>query len=258
MTILVERGADGSATVRFNRPAKRNAISLAMWQELPRIFAELGDDADVRTIVITGSGGNFSAGADLGEFATVRATVELATRYEETEIAALHAILLCPKPVIAQIEGYAVGGGCAVALACDIRIADRGATFFIPAGRLGTVYSTLECGLLLRQVGLANAKTILFAGERLNAAEAARLRLIDEVADGDVASTVQRLARRFAASAPLSNAGHKCILNALADGEAAGRMAEIDHWIHLALASRDHAEGQRAFREKREPVFAGL
>ena len=108
-----------------------------MWQDLRRIFDGLGEAAEVRTIVLAGNGGNFSAGADLGEFATVRATVALAKAYEETEMAALRAILACPKPTIAQIEGYAVGGGCAVALACDIRVADSNATFFIPAGKLG-------------------------------------------------------------------------------------------------------------------------
>src|SRR5260370_42171528 len=118
--LLVARDADGCATVTLNRPAKRNAINLAMWHGLRAIFEELGRAQDVRSILLTGSGGHFSAGADLSEFATLRATVALGLAYEEAEKTALHAILQCGQPTIAPIAGYAVRGGPPVAPAAAL------------------------------------------------------------------------------------------------------------------------------------------
>src|SRR6185437_11412779 len=202
--LIVEHEAGGLAVVTLNRPGKRNAINLAMWQGLKAIFDELNGAHDVCAVILSGSGGNFSAGGDISEFATVRATVEAGTLYERAEEEALLAVLHCGKPTVAEISGFAIGGACAVALACDFRVADKGASFFIPAGRLGIVYSRLESELLLRQVGLTNAKLILFAGERMTAAEALHLGLVSEVTEGDVVAASRRFARRFAASAPIS------------------------------------------------------
>jgi enoyl-CoA hydratase/carnithine racemase len=255
--ILVDRSAHGRAVVTLNRPDKRNAINLAMWRGLTTIFDDLGQAADIRSIVLTGAGGNFSAGADIHEFATVRATAASGSSYEKAEEDALLAVVNCNKPTIAQVSGFAIGGACALSCACDFRIADKSASFFIPAGRLGIVYSRLETELVLRQVGLANAKLILFSGRRLNAEEAARLGLINELVESNVAGAVERFALQFSASAPISMAGNKFILNALASGEADRRRAEVEGWIHRSMESDDYKEGQRAFREKRAPVFTG-
>jgi enoyl-CoA hydratase/carnithine racemase len=255
--LMVAREADGLAVVTLNRPSKRNAINLAMWQRLKAIFDELSEARDVRAVILTGSGGNFSAGGDISEFATVRATVEAGSVYERAEEEALLAVLHCGKPTVAEISGFAIGGACALSLACDFRVADAGASFFIPAGRLGIVYSPLESELLLRQIGLANAKLILFSGERMTAAAALRLGLVNEVAESDVAAAARQFARRFAASAPISIAGNKFILNVIARGEADVRAAEVERFVHLSMESEDYKEGQQAFREKRAPVFRG-
>lgn len=255
--LITSREPDGLAIVTLNRPEKRNAINLSLWQGLKAAFEMLNDAPDVRSVIITGSGCNFSAGADITEFATVHATVETGAAYERVEVDALQAVVNCRKPTVAQISGFAIGGGCALALACDFRVADGSASLFIPAGRLGVVYNRLECELLLRQVGLTNAKYILFSGERMGAAEALRLGLLTQVAKTDVASAARDLCRRFAESAPLSVTGNKFVLNALARGEADLRAAEIEQFVHRAMTSEDHKEGQRAFRERRAPVFAG-
>src|SRR5689334_6934667 len=133
--LIVEYEEGGLAVVTLNRPGKRNAINLAMWQGLKAVFDELSGTRDVRAVILNGSGGNFSAGGDISEFATVRATVEAGTFYERAEEEALLAVLHCGKPTIAEISGFAIGGACALALACDFRVAAAGASFFIPAGR---------------------------------------------------------------------------------------------------------------------------
>jgi len=255
--ILVERSSNGVAVVTLNRATKRNAISFAMWRELKTIFDDFNASADIRAAILTGAGGNFSSGADIAEFATLRASVDGGTIYEKVEEDALRAVLDCNKPTIAQISGFTIGGACALACACDFRIADKSASFFVPAARLGIVYSCLETELLLYQVGLANAKLILLSGERISAEEAARLGLVNQLTDGDVAEAARHFAGRFLSSAPISLAGNKFILNTLARGERDKYHAEIDGWIHRSMESDDYKEGQRAFREKRAPLFTG-
>ena len=255
--ILVSTDADGIATVAFNRPHKRNAVNFAMWRELGTIFEDLGSQADIRCVILTGTGGHFSSGADISEFSTVRADAASGAAYERAGEHALEALTRCPKPTIAQISGYAVGGGCGLALGCDLRVADRTAKIGIPAGKLSIVYSPLDCRLLVRAVGVANAKRVLFTAE-LFAAEAARaLGLVDIVAEGSAEDAARALARRCTATAPLSAAGHKLIVNAIGDGEAAARDAEIEAVMRGAFDSEDYQEGQRAFLEKRPPVFKG-
>ncbi len=255
--LTVEREADCLAVVTLNRPAKRNAINLPLWRGLKTAFDALDDVPDVRSVILTGQGGHFSAGADIAEFATVHATAEAGAAYEQAEVDALLAVANCSKPTVAQISGFAIGGAVALALACDFRIADDNASLSIPAGRLGVVYNRLECELLLRQVGLANAKYILFSGERMSAAEALRLGLLTQVVASGVAQAARDLCRRFGTSAPISLAGHKFALNALARGKADICAAEIDQFVQRAITSEDHKEGRRAFGEKRAPVFAG-
>ncbi len=255
--ILVSTDSDGIATVAFNRPQKRNAVNFAMWKELGDIFGDLGSRADTLCIILTGTGGHFSAGADISEFSTVRADATSGAAYEHAGERALQMLIECPKPTIAQISGYAVGGGCGLALACDLRVADGTAKLGIPAGKLSIVYSPLDCRLLVRAVGIANAKRVLFTAE-LFAAEAAReLGLVDIVAEGSAVDAARALALRCTATAPLSAAGHKFIVNAIGNSEADARAAEIEAVIHGAFDSEDYQEGQRAFLEKRAPVFKG-
>jgi enoyl-CoA hydratase/carnithine racemase len=246
------------ATVTLNRPSKRNAVSLAMWRSLADVFSSFGSDGDVRAVIVTGAGGHFCAGADISEFSTVRADAAMGKIYEEAADRATRALRDCPLPTLAAVSGYAMGGGCGLALACDFRIGDATTQMGIPAARLGIVYGPLDCALLLRQVGLANAKRVLFAGRAFGLADCHGLGLLDVVAEkGSALDAARAYAADLSNSAPLSIAGAKLVLDALASGTAAAREHEIEEVIAHAMNSADYREGAQAFIEKRAPRFIG-
>jgi enoyl-CoA hydratase/carnithine racemase len=254
--ILVEL-QDGVATVVLNRPLKRNAVSLAMWRDIEKAFADLKKNPDVRVVILTGAGGNFCAGADISEFAEVRADAESGRAYEAATEAATIAIRDLPQPTIAAVSGYGVGGGCGLALACDFRVGDPTSRMGIPAARLSIIYSPLDCSLLYRAVGLANAKRILFTGRFFPLAECISMGLIDSAHEADAMIGAREMAQEFKANAPLTLRGSKLVLEAL----NANVLKEKEHDIHAiidtALGSADYREGARAFLEKRSPVFVG-
>jgi enoyl-CoA hydratase/carnithine racemase len=255
-TLAVETDSDGVTTVAINRPDKRNCLTLVMWRRLGEIFAELDAQTGLRAVVLTGRGSSFCAGADISEFATVRHDAASAAVYEHTVEVALLAVRDCRKPTIARVVGPCAGGGCGLALACDFRIADGSARVGIPAARLNNVYGVLETQLLFTTVGLANAKRVLFGGELFAAERARELGLIDELA-ADVDAAVAAFLNALKISAPLSIAGAKLILNALATGALEEKRAAIAAIIKQAPESEDYREGRRAFAEKRPPVFTG-
>jgi enoyl-CoA hydratase/carnithine racemase len=257
LTIKTAVDGGGVAIVTLNRPEKRNAVTLQMWRNLSRLFNELNERSDVRAIILTGAGGNFCAGADISEFSKVRFDVRTGRIYEEAGEAATLAIRDCRKPTIAAISGYAIGGGCGLALACDFRIADHTAHMGITAARLGIVYGTLDCELLYRQVGLANAKRVLFSGQHFGIDECVAMGLVNIVATDTAVSAAQAYAVALAANAPLSVAGSKLILEAIAAGSAQERKDEIVNVIDQAMTSEDYREGAQAFVEKRRPNFTG-
>ena len=197
------------------------------------------------------------AGGDKRGAQISRGDVESGRIYEAAGEAANLAIRDCHKPTIAAISDYAIGGGCGLALACDFRIADHSARMGITAGRLGIVYSVLDCDLLYRQVGLANAKRVLFSAQHFAIDDCAAMGLVDMVAPDTALAAAQAHAAMIAANAPLSVAGSKLILEAIAAGETEAREHEIEAAIDRAMASADYHEGARAFTEKRRPNFTG-
>jgi enoyl-CoA hydratase/carnithine racemase len=249
---LTQHGA--SAVVTLNRPSKRNAVTLPMWKDIARLFGELGGDETVRSVVLTGAGGNFSVGADISEFESVRDNIALSAEYEVAVDAATEAIAGVAKPTIAVVDGFCLGGGCHLAMACDFRFAKTGATFGIPAARLSIVYGFRSTRRLLALVGLTQAKRILFLGERFDAAEAVRIGMADGCSD-DPTAIAERMAATLADNAPLSVAGAKFILNGLASADV--DPAAVQAIIDRASASEDYKEGRLAFAEKRRPVFKG-
>ena len=257
--IMLDRSDPAVAVVAIDRAPKRNAISLAMTRRLTALFEELGGDAEVRAVILTGRGGCFSAGADVGEFDSLRAGSGEGVAYE-AEVARCEATLgALPKATVAAISGWCLGGGLALAAECDFRLADATARFAVPAARLGIVYGPRECRSLCALLGLAHAKRLLFAGERIDAAEGLRIGLVDRLAaEGeDVLAAARRFVAPIAGNAPLSVAGHKLILQAFRDGTAERRAAEIERLLAAAMDSEDYREGVAAFAERRQPRFRG-
>ena len=253
---VAERGA--VSTLVLNRPAKRNAITLEMWQALPALLGELAADPDLRVLVVRGAGGEaFASGADISEFERVRSDRATARHYSRVVETADRALAAFPRPTIAMIHGFCVGGGLEVALACDLRFADRAATFGITASRLGIIYGLTSTRRLASIVGPSHARDILFSGRLVGVEEARAMGLVNMVCEPDVLDAQTRAyARSLAELAPLSQRGAKLMLQHLL-GE--GEMTESDllAFADQAYDSEDYREGVRAFLEKRRPRFRG-
>lgn len=246
---------DGVATISLRRPRVRNAITFAMWEAIASVFEGFGPDEDVRAVILTGEPPDFSVGADIGEFPKVRASAAQSAAYEDAVDAASEAIARCPKPVIAVIKGYCLGGACHLAMACDFRFARPDARFGIPAARLSIVYGVRSTDRLRNLVGLSHAKRILYSAEQFDGLRALEIGFVDQLADYPSAEA-REFAGRLAQNAPLSISGAKLILNGLSRGASdVERLAKIA--IDSAAESEDYREGTNAFVQKRPPVFRG-
>lgn len=255
--LSVTPASNGTAVVTIDRPERRNACNQAMWRGLAELFTRLREDRSVHAVVLTGAGGHFCAGADISEFADVRDDSAAALEYSKSVSDAEQAIFHFPKPVIAAVSGYAIGGGCGLSLVCDFRVAHTSARFAIPAAKLGIVYSLDECRALATVVGVTRAKRILFTGEQIAAEEAVRIGLVDILTEQDALEAALEFAGRMSGNAPLSIEGAKVALNAVATGEAAARRDEVALISRRAADSADYREGRQAFLEKRKPRFTG-
>jgi enoyl-CoA hydratase/carnithine racemase len=246
---------DRIAVVRLGRPRIRNAITLAMWEATATIFQDLGVDESVRAVLLKVEEPEFSVGTDIGEFSRVRATSAQSAVYEEAVDASSEALARCPKPVIAVMSGYCLGGACHLAMACDFRFATPSARFGFPAARLSIVYGVRSTDRLRNLVGMTNAKRILYTAEPFDGAEALDMGFVDRISD-DAMSDARQFAGSMVRNAPLSISGAKLILNGLSAGsEHVERLAKLA--VDGAAESEDFREGTRAFAEKRTPVFRG-
>ncbi|MER6167759.1 enoyl-CoA hydratase/isomerase family protein [Streptomyces violaceorubidus] len=239
---LLHRVADSVATVVVHHPAKRNAMTAAMWRELPRVLDGLAADPGVRALVLTGEGPTFCAGADIS---TLRESAEeaqgLAVRAEE-------ALAAFPKPTLAAIRGHCVGGGAQLAAACDLRFAEQTALFGVTPAKLGVVYPASATRRLVALTGPATAKYLLFSGELIDADRALRTGLVDEVLPvGALGERVAEFTRVLASRSLLTQSAAKEFVNGRTDRDA--------HWAAQARRSGDTAEGVAAFLERRRPRF---
>jgi enoyl-CoA hydratase/carnithine racemase len=256
--ILVER-KDHLATVVFNRPQMRNAFNLAMWTALPGLVDQLSRDPEVRGIVFRGAGEEaFASGADISEFKEHRKDRATAEAYNARTAAAYHALEACPKPTVAMIYGFCMGGAVAIAMGCDLRFSADTGKFGIPAARLGIVYGLHSVKRLVNLVGPAAAKDILFSARSFDAGEAYHLGFVNRVLPAaELAGFTYDYLAKVADNAPLSVQAAKVIVEAIADDGGASRKADIDRIQIAAFESADYREGTAAFMEKRRPKFQG-
>jgi enoyl-CoA hydratase len=256
--VLVDR-ADAIATVVFNRPRVRNAISLAMWTDIARVTRELVDDERVRAIVYRGAGRQaFASGADISEFEEQRKDAASAARYGAATEAAYSSIRQCPKPTVAMIFGYCMGGAMAVAMACDLRFAAEGSRFGIPAAKLSIVYPTSSVGQLVDLVGPALAKDILYSARVVDDREAFAMGFIQRLVPAeDLEGMTYDYLRTVADNAPLSVRGSKATIEYYLEGMNEERRHRLRELAREASESQDYKEGTRAFLEKRAPRFQG-
>ena len=248
----------GVVTIALTRPDKHNAISYAMWHAFGRLMPVLAADDAVEVVVVRGTpGGPFSSGADIAEFTTLRADPAGAELYGDAVEAGEQALIRFPKPTVALIEGFAIGGGSQIALACDLRVCERRSRFGITPAKLGIVYALGSTARLTEVVGPAWARWILLTGDLVDADTALRIGLVHEVVeDGAVAERAYALAATLASRARISLIGGKELVARVARGELT-EDDEVRELYHRSWTSAEYAEGVAAFLAKRAPDFPG-
>ncbi|WP_055590828.1 enoyl-CoA hydratase/isomerase family protein [Peterkaempfera griseoplana] len=247
-------GADGVAVLLIDRPAKRNALTLAMWRGLPGLLGRLADDPRVRVLLLAGSGGTFSAGADIAELLEVYADPARADAYHRDNVAAEEALAAFPHPTVAVLRGAAVGGGCQLAVACDLRFAAADARLGITPARLGVVYPAVPTARLARLVGPARAKYLLYSAELVDGVRAQLLGLVEEVVAGDgLEARALEFARTVAARSPQTLGAAKAVVAAATEG--GDPQAAVEPWERRSRHAPDVREGLAAFLERRPPRF---
>ena len=245
--------------IQFNNPARHNALSVDMWEAVPPLLAQAREDERVRLVVFSGAGEKaFVSGADISQFEDMRAAREAVAYYEQMAETTLMGIHDFPKPTLACIRGYCIGGGVNVAISCDIRIASTDSVFSIPAGRLGLGYRYSAMKNLVDLIGPGAAKDLFFTARRIDAQEARSLGLISRSAEpGDLPRLLAEYADSIADNAPLTLMAGKEITREILKPSPELDSARCTALIRGCFESADYTEGRTAFMQKRKPVFTG-
>jgi len=243
----------------FNNPARRNAVGQEMWAAIPVILDHLERDPDVRVIVLSGAGGKaFVSGADISQFEEKRASSEARTNYDAISSEASRRLETCPKPTIAMIDGWCIGGGVGIAVSCDMRIASEMSRFGVPAARLGLGYGMDGVKKLMALVGPSHTKEIFYTARHFTAAEALAMGLVNRVLpQGELEAYVTQYCETIARNAPMTMHALKVTVDELARGSAHTDRDRVDALVRACFESEDYVEGRRAFMEKRLPAFIG-
>jgi enoyl-CoA hydratase len=256
---ILQSSAEGVGVITFNNPEKRNAMSLDMWEGVGLALVDLRDDPEIRIVILRGAGDKaFVSGADISQFEKTRHNAEASEEYSKRSAAQRALLADFPKPVIASIRGFCLGGGMQVAMAADIRIAAEDSQYGIPAAKLGIAYGYDGLKHLVSLVGPSWARLLMFTGMRIPSSEAVRIGLVDRVVpDAQLWEATMEIARTIANNAPLAiKAAKVTIAQVMKDLD--DRDMDVIKQIGLeCMDSEDFREGRRAFMEKRKPQFRG-
>lgn len=256
---LIARKEDAIGWIVFNQPQKLNAVSYEMWQALPVVLDQFARDEEVRVVILKGEGEKaFISGADISQFGEKRSTMEAVLEYNAASDCASRALQEFPKPMLAMIHGYCIGGGVAVAIACDIRIASDDTRYAIPAGKLGLGYRFAGVKRLIDLVGPSFTAEIFFTARQFNAQEALQMGLVNRVVPvAELERYTLDYANTIAGNAPLTLASIKrSIIEWHRDPDK--RDLELaQKLVDECYDSEDYKEGRTAFMEKRKPQFRG-
>ena len=256
---LLARRDGPVAHIIFNNQKKMNAVSLDMWERMIGLLDDFATDPDLRVLVVSGAGGKaFVSGADISKFEQTRSTPEAVAKYGNTSIKVYETLFNFPKPTIAKIQGYCIGGGMNLGICCDVRVATEGSKFGIPAGRLGLGYGFPGVHRLTEVVGISRAMEMFYTARQYTAREALDMGLINQmVADAELDATVDAMTRQIAENAPLTIATIKAVAREIGKPSAQRDHAKLDRMVQACFDSQDYIEGRNAFMEKRKPMFKG-
>jgi enoyl-CoA hydratase len=251
---------DAIAEVVLNRPAVLNALDLEMWRRVAEVFGSFAAQPGIRAVILRGAGGRaFSAGADIAEFRERRTGAAKASEYNAAIASVLTAVRDTPQPVVAMIDGLAVGGGCEIAAAADLRIASETSRFGIPVGRVGVTLGIAEASSLAALIGPGWTKRLVMSGELLDAGAALRIGLVEQVVSREaLESETRRIAEAIAASAPTAARANKLVVNLLTYGPSPEGERTLQTLTRAVYQGDDLQEGIAAFLEKRSPRFEGV
>jgi enoyl-CoA hydratase len=245
--------------VIFNNPSKHNAVSLDMWERVHALLSQYADDPAIRVVVVSGAGGKaFVSGADISKFESERANMEAQKRYDAISGKSYDLLYNFPKPTLAKITGYCIGGGMNLAGCCDLRYCNEGARFGVPAARLGLGYGFERVRRLSESIGLPKTLEVIYTGRQFSAQEALAMGFVQRlVADGDLDAAVAETTALIAQNAPLTIALAKAAAREIGKPEARRDFARLEAMVKACFDSQDYVEGRRAFMEKRKPNFRG-